>query len=289
MAQESKRGCGYRKVGGLYLCGGYKSVPCDRLPFPLDACATCGGGIKVNKGFTKINPLALFGQHQGCQDREFGLCFVCDPIDKPAFIMLVGEQYYPKPGDFMKEALNVGVSKRIPFIPKDLKLGETVIYLAHHKACQVKKETAPAAQAENMADWPMFTVYRTEDGHWHAKKMGAEKRAKWLEELKAQENAPQTWAIQAQDSRKAVAGVKKENAQEHQLGIFTAFVPHKVEKLIWESQATEKALKELADRGITPVIIKDGDPDHGPKPKKAPAVSGETADNEGEPPSASGS
>jgi hypothetical protein len=273
-------------LAGYIYAGGYKGVSCDRLPFPLDACPTCGGGIKVNKGFTKINPLALFGQHKDCQDLH--PCWVCDPTGIPAFIMLVGEQYYPKTGDFMKEALTLGVSKRIPFIPKDLKLGETVIYLAHHKACERKAVTVDLPDDMN-PEWPRFTVYRTEDGHWHAKKMGSEKRAKWLTELQAQENAPQTWCIAAQDSRKAIAAVKKESAQEHQLGIFTAFVPHKVEKLIWESQATEKALKELADRGITPVVIKDGDTDHGPKPKKAPAVSGEATDNEAESQSASGS
>lgn len=44
MAQESKRGCGYRKVGGTYLVGNYISVPCDRLPYP-------------NKRFTSFEPL----------------------------------------------------------------------------------------------------------------------------------------------------------------------------------------------------------------------------------------
>lgn len=34
MASETKRGCGYRKVGGMYLVGDYIRVPCDRLPFP---------------------------------------------------------------------------------------------------------------------------------------------------------------------------------------------------------------------------------------------------------------
>lgn len=30
MACEPKRGCGYRKVGGIYLVGGGIGVPCDR-------------------------------------------------------------------------------------------------------------------------------------------------------------------------------------------------------------------------------------------------------------------
>ena len=32
MAVEAKRGCGFRKVGGLYLVGGGFGIPCDRLP-----------------------------------------------------------------------------------------------------------------------------------------------------------------------------------------------------------------------------------------------------------------
>ncbi|GAI78518.1 unnamed protein product, partial [marine sediment metagenome] len=38
------------------------------------------------------------------------------------------------PEHFVKEALEMGVSKRIPFIPKELKLDETVVLLAHKKA-----------------------------------------------------------------------------------------------------------------------------------------------------------
>lgn len=36
----------------------------------------------------------------------------------------------------------------------------------------------------------------------------------------------------------------------------------RVEKLIWRHDADEKTLKSLEKRGITPVIIEDGDMDH---------------------------
>ena len=32
MAVEKKRGCGYRKIGGMYLCGMGLSVGSDRIP-----------------------------------------------------------------------------------------------------------------------------------------------------------------------------------------------------------------------------------------------------------------
>lgn len=227
MAVEARRGCGFRKVGGMYLCGEYISVSCDRLPLLLENCPVCGQGIKVSRGFTQVNPYRLWGPHdysdsnnksgiyiQKCNDR-FRPCHVCDPKDQPAYIMGVGERYYKTPDDFMDEARRMGISKRIPFIPKDLILGETVVYLAHPKAVEVKE---PVAMQQAMA-----ILERAET-----------KQPRLLETEKT----------------------------EKALGIFTAFIPHRVEKLIWESQATPEELEKLEKRGITPVIIPDGDRDH---------------------------
>jgi len=201
------------------LCGEYISVPCDRLPYPLDVCPVCGAGIKVSRGFTRINPLALFGIHQPCEDKWPG-CFVCEPKDQPAFIMGVGEKYYKTPGDFIAEGARLGISKRIPFIPKELELGKTIVYLAHPKACQVKHSVA-LQQA-------MSVVNAVEN-------MGF-----------PMTNPPLL------DAEKV----------EYKTGIFSAFIPHRVEKLIWGKDATPEELKNLEKRGITPVIIEGGDLDH---------------------------
>jgi hypothetical protein len=214
MAQEVKRGCGYRHVGGLYLCGEYISVPCDRLPYPLDICPTCGAGIKVSRAFTKINPWQLFGPHHDCTDR-FRPCYVCDPRDEPAFIMGVGERYYKTPGDFIAEGHQLGISKRIPFIPKEMSLGKTIVYLAHPKACEVHE---PAYMQQALAI--------IEEAHTEQPRL-----------------------------------FETEKIQRRQ-GIFTAFIPRRLEKLIWESDATPEELENLKKRGITPVVIKNGDIDH---------------------------
>ena len=141
MSVERKRGCGYRKVDGLYLIGGLISAHCDRLPIPLEVCPTCGGGVKVGRGFTKINAFKLWGDH----DKEWPICtdklrpcMVCDPVDDVAFIMRVGEKFYPTPKDFVNEGIELGISKRIAFIPDDLVIGKTVIFLAHIKAVKVE-------------------------------------------------------------------------------------------------------------------------------------------------------
>lgn len=133
MAIEAKRGCGYRKINGLYLCGGVLSVGCDRLPYELHNCPVCGSGIKFTRGFTWIEAHKMFGIHKGCLDPHKP-CWMCQPKEGEMFGLLwVGESFYT-PKHFLKEAREMGISKRIPFIPKELVLGKTVILLAHKKA-----------------------------------------------------------------------------------------------------------------------------------------------------------
>lgn len=240
MAVEPIRGCGFRKVGGMYLCGEYVHCPCDRLPLPLTMCPVCGQGIKASRGFTQINPYQLWGPHDACPSGwvehfeptpgvavNVGLnttgrtchdqirpCHVCDPQDQLAYIMLVGEKYYT-PESFLDEAHHMGISKRIPFIPKGLELGKTVVYLAHPKAVEI---TQPAVLQQAMG---ILEEART-------------KQPKLLE----------------------VEQIEKKP------GIFTAFIPQRVEKLVWESELTDEKREQLEKRGITPVPIPDGDKDH---------------------------
>lgn len=140
MAVEARRGCGFRKVNALYLCGDYIPTECDRLPLKLEACPVCGAGVHFTRSMTSINPYKLFGEHStrdtDCID-TVRPCHVCDPPDATAYVMMVGVKHYPEPQDFAREALSMGVSKRIPFIPKNLELGKTILYLAHPRAVTV--------------------------------------------------------------------------------------------------------------------------------------------------------
>jgi hypothetical protein len=52
--------------------------------------------------------------------------------------MGAGEQRYPRPIDFIEEALRLGVSKRIPAVPRDVEVGKTVVFLTHKKAMQIQ-------------------------------------------------------------------------------------------------------------------------------------------------------
>lgn len=213
MAIEAKRGCGYRKINALYLVGMYTPVPCDRLPLPLTTCPVCGQGIKVSRGFTEIDPFQLWGSHDNCKDRVRP-CFVCDPKDEPAYIMGVGSKYYT-PESFLDEAQHMGISKRIPFIPKDLMLGKTVIYLAHPKAVEVKQ---PAILQEAMS-------------------------------IVEQSQTNQPKLLEVETTKKA-------------LGIFCAFIPQRVEMLMWQHELTDKKREELQKRGISPIPVPRGDVNH---------------------------
>jgi len=137
MAIEQMRSCGYRQVGGLYICGGGKPRHCDRLPYPLNLCPVCGSGIKFTRGWTWLDWHQYAGEHEHCA------CTPHCPICRPQYYMLAGEKRYGKygllwvggatytPESFSREAEVMGVSRRIPAIPRGLKLGKTVVLLAH--------------------------------------------------------------------------------------------------------------------------------------------------------------
>ena len=251
MAAEEKRGCGYRKVGGIYLVGGFRGVPCDRIPFPLKSCPSCGSGIHFTRALTEINPLKLFGLHDDlgpikdhfdqypglqalveatggfkqCKDPERP-CFLCDPKEDPGYIMFVGEKFYPTPDHFMEEARRLGISKRLPNdnLPKNLVLGQTVIYLAHSKACVVREKDE--GQNGKLALFP--------------------------------EESDQQKLVRAEEVK-------------YQLGIFTAFVPRAVEKIFWQSdldRMSDEEREKWTKRGITPVGMPDGDMDHAGKKER---------------------
>ena len=137
MAIEQKRGCGYRKVGGMYLVCGGAGVVCDRLPFLLKVCPVCGAGIKFSRGFTWVEPFPLLGgMHENCKD-EIKPCPVCNPDvftvhgEKYGLMWVGGNSYTPE--SFMFESQKMGISKRIATVPRNFKVGETWVLLAHKK------------------------------------------------------------------------------------------------------------------------------------------------------------
>ena len=156
MAAEPLRGCGYRRIGGLYLVGGGVGIPCDRLPLILYVCPTCSHGIKPARGFTWVDVNALVeGKHlvqkwaettgdqihRDIKDLsivpcpETGCIFCREPaLMGRAGLLWIGEQFYPTPDLFLAEGRALGFSRRIKSVPRGFKLGETYVLLAHSKA-----------------------------------------------------------------------------------------------------------------------------------------------------------
>ena len=135
---EKARGCGYRKEGGLYLVSGALSEPCVKLPIPMVACPCCGGGIRQSRGWKWITPDPLLdpGPH-GSEDHE-RVCPLGTSIDwsdgKMAGLIWIGRGFYKTPDEFRREAISMGVSRRIRKVPRKFVLGETWVALAHSKA-----------------------------------------------------------------------------------------------------------------------------------------------------------
>ncbi len=146
VVQEGRRGCGFRKGGGLYLRTDAAGQPCGKLPFDLNTCSCCGAGIKQTRGWTWVEPARLFegvkcagmalspGSVLKLQDGCATFCPLSDARIAwmgRAGLLWIGTQFYPTPEDFLDEALHWGLSRRIKTIPHGFKLGETWVCCAH--------------------------------------------------------------------------------------------------------------------------------------------------------------
>ena len=145
--REKPRGCGRRKPGGLYLVAPGEGEPCCKLPLKLDVCPTCHAGIKPARGWTWIDGDAFLGGIT-CQNpyRE-DTCPAAQPMGMVG-LLWVGEKFYPTPDDFSREALEMGISRRISALPKGFKLGETWVFLAHRKGISMCLEAEDGTQEE---------------------------------------------------------------------------------------------------------------------------------------------
>jgi hypothetical protein len=149
MAIEARRGCGYRKVGGLYIVGEGSGMPCCKMPIPLHVCPTCNSGIKQTRGWSWIDPQPwLKGD---CADKLVvaGLKVQTCPLACPGALgdkvglLWIGEKFYPTPEHFGREANALGISRRITTVPRGFKVGVHWVFLAHPKVIRsVHPETS---------------------------------------------------------------------------------------------------------------------------------------------------
>ena len=156
VVHDKPRRCGLRHKG-LYLMGPEFSRECGRLPIPLDHCPVCGQrvdpaksavpgykGLNVSRAWTIVN-LAALREGRECRNqqalpspkrermvaKECRACLINNHAT--AHMLWVGADNYT-PAQFLQEPAEQGVSKRIPGLPKDFKIGESVVALAHQHA-----------------------------------------------------------------------------------------------------------------------------------------------------------
>lgn len=159
ISSENARGCGYRKPSkngvGIYLVGPKLSAPCGKLPIELVKCPCCSGGIKPTRGWTWIQPRALFESAPCSVDRRLLVraepCSLCPlggalPSGQHG-LLWIGGAFYETPEAFTSEAATMGVSRKLGALPKGFELGTTWVYLAHRKAI-LRDEVDPAKPAD---------------------------------------------------------------------------------------------------------------------------------------------
>lgn len=161
VSHEGKRGCGWRKVGGLYLVTKHPGWNCGRLPIPLTTCPCCGAGFKPARGWTWVDTALLFKDIPMCQTPDkCTFCALHDPTTLGrAGLLWVGEQFYGRPAAFDEEVRTAGISRRINQVPLGFKAGETWILLAHRRAIL----TGPLELGQEPGWTPgVFHVFRPE-------------------------------------------------------------------------------------------------------------------------------
>lgn len=136
---EGPRGCGRRKQGGTYLVSDGPGRLCGRIPFPLENCPTCNHGIKLIRSWTWITIKPILDSLPDCiYSRSTGSapCWSCPLhlVSGRVGLLTVGSRFYAMPADFMAEVEKMGLSRRIPAVPKDFVLGSTWVMLAHRQA-----------------------------------------------------------------------------------------------------------------------------------------------------------
>lgn len=185
MPIENIRGCGFRTVGSVYLCGKGMALPCDWLPKEFEECVVCGNIPHFIRSIQKIDPLAMFGPHAKdiCKCKPF--CPLCNPETKPRdipnYLMWVGKDYSPE--SFIKEANKMGVSKKINSLPKDLIVGKSWIYLAKQDLIE-DKEVAYHPKKTKKKDAIFFAFIPQKVEYLMEKKKKGEYTQSELDEIK---------------------------------------------------------------------------------------------------------
>lgn len=177
---ESERGCGYRTVGGVYLCSSAGDAVCDALPVVIDSCPCCDFNVKQSRSMQPVHVGYLASKLKDHTCNESFKCPVCyfvneypfhktlRKVDKKKlrvpevfYLMFVSRNFY-SPKSFIEEAKTLGISKRIApnCLPKKFRVGKDFVFLAHRDVPFVAKLEAGSLVAEPVYKRAIFHVFR---------------------------------------------------------------------------------------------------------------------------------
>ena len=135
---DRERGCGWRQGGATYLVTSAELWgACGRMPLALSVCGTCGHGIHQTRSWTWLTlPDALQeAEPRTCDHRTCAGCPLSPAwAQRRVGLLWCGEKFYATPQDWIREAREQGVSRRISTVPNDFIVGETWVLMAHPKA-----------------------------------------------------------------------------------------------------------------------------------------------------------
>jgi len=119
-----------QKHRGYYLCGGGMEVYCHRLPLSIPVCESCNRPLLVPiRGIQRMEPNIIWGICPEWNDTSYPChqmnCPTCNPPEK-AYVVWVGESFYETPESYLDEVRRMGISRKIPFVPEDLNVGDWV-------------------------------------------------------------------------------------------------------------------------------------------------------------------
>jgi hypothetical protein len=134
MAVEARRGCGYRKIGALYMCANGPSAHCCKFPFPLHICPVCNQGVKQSRNVQWFEP-GPFMQGECKLNGGFSynppMCRFRRGETEKSLLIWIGAKFYGTPESFLEEARRMGISRRVKSIPRGFELGKTQVFFAH--------------------------------------------------------------------------------------------------------------------------------------------------------------
>ena len=124
---RAERGCRFR-TWILPFGRGWKSTATDSAFNPV--CESCNRPLLVPiRGIQRMEPNIIWGICPEWNDTSYPChqmnCPTCNPPEK-AYVVWVGESFYETPESYLDEVRRMGISRKIPFVPEDLNVGDWV-------------------------------------------------------------------------------------------------------------------------------------------------------------------